>query len=567
MSTSDSSPAVPRGVVPTPSDNARIHSRAPAQRSLPLDSAAGPQGPKSRPLPAARPRQLWLGIHLPLLPFEAVRRQRASAGACAVFEEQEGVRRILLASHAAGRQGVVAGLSVNAALALVPGLALLPRDPVREKQALEELGTCAGRFTSLVSIESADGLLLEIAGSLRLFGGSDVLRRQVDADLAGAGFTASLAVAPTPLAATWLARSGTATTVTHTEYLAGALGPLPLACLRWPDAVCESLGGMGVTRLGDCLRLPREGFARRFGALRLVQLDRALGRLPDPRAGYRAPERFCRECELDEEEDDRESLLAVCRGLLVDLERFLVVRQGAVQHLRFVFFYLKARATPLEVGGLEPAYSADHWHELLAMKLERLALPAPVIAIRLEGGHLQACRAETGGLPFRRGPERPEPSQAMPVIRLIERLAARIGDDRVHGISVAAEHRPQRAWYPVQASGSGIAQCDLPQEDGYGRRASWLSGVFENDGLRLERPLWMLPEPLPLDVEQAVPQYQGPLRIENGPERLETGWWDGEGIARDYFVAVNPRGVHLWIYCNRRRDRGHGAWYLHGIFA
>ena len=45
------------------------------------------------------------------------------------------------------------------------------------------------------------------------------------------------------------------------------------------------------------------------------------------------------------------------------------------------------------------------------------------------------------------------------------------------------------------------------------------------------------------------------------------GWWDGEGIARDYFVAVNPKGVHLWIYCNRRRDRDHEGWYLHGIFA
>jgi protein ImuB len=78
------------------------------------------------------------------------------------------------------------------------------------------------------------------------------------------------------------------------------------------------------------------------------------------------------------------------------------------------------------------------------------------------------------------------------------------------------------------------------------------------------RPLWLLAEPLALSVEGEVPQYQGPLRFENGPERLETGWWDGEDITRDYFTAVNPKGLHLWVYRNRTRDAG---WYLHGIFA
>jgi protein ImuB len=49
-----------------------------------------------------------------------------------------------------------------------------------------------------------------------------------------------------------------------------------------------------------------------------------------------------------------------------------------------------------------------------------------------------------------------------------------------------------------------------------------------------------------------------------GPERIESGWWDGKPAARDYFVARNPRGETLWIY----REYGHSeAWYLHGIFA
>jgi protein ImuB len=130
---------------------------------------------------------------------------------------------------------------------------------------------------------------------------------------------------------------------------------------------------------------------------------------------------------------------------------------------------------------------------------------------------------------------------------LLERLAARIGDDCVQGVSAVAEHRPQHAWRTVRASGNRFPPCDLSGESWYARR-----------------PLWLLAEPLELPVEQAVPQYQGPLRLENGPERLETGWWDGGDIARDYFTAVNPKGMHLWIY--RSRERGAG-WYLHGIFS
>jgi protein ImuB len=59
------------------------------------------------------------------------------------------------------------------------------------------------------------------------------------------------------------------------------------------------------------------------------------------------------------------------------------------------------------------------------------------------------------------------------------------------------------------------------------------------------------------------PVYQGVLQLTDGPERLESGWWDDDGIARDYFIAVNPQGACLWVYRNRSGDHG---WYLHGMF-
>ena len=110
-----------------------------------------------------------------------------------------------------------------------------------------------------------------------------------------------------------------------------ALRALPLSCLDWPAATCESLAGMGVRNVGECLRLPREGLARRFGPQRLLELDRALGRLPDPRTSWRAPERFCADHDMTEEQSDRELLLVICRELLQSHERFLLARQLGVQ--------------------------------------------------------------------------------------------------------------------------------------------------------------------------------------------------------------------------------------------
>jgi protein ImuB len=119
-----------------------------------------------------------------------------------------------------------------------------------------------------------------------------------------------------------------------------------------------------------------------------------------------------------------------------------------------------------------------------------------------------------------------------------------LGEEAVYGVASIPEHRPEAAWRRVQ---------ELPL-------ASALQRTDHGAADRvMPRPVWLLDAPLPLT---------NGLVLEQGPERIESGWWDGRGVARDYYVArrisdARQRGATLWVFQERQSKR----WYLHGMFA
>jgi protein ImuB len=302
---------------------------------------------------------------------------------------------------------------------------------------------------------------------------------------------------------------------------------------------------MGITNIGDCLRLPREGFTRRFGAERLLELDRALGHLPDPRDSWRAPERFCADYEMTEEQSDRELLLHICHELLFSHEQFLLARQLGTQRLCFSFFHLKSAATELQLGAAVADRSQARWFVLIKIRFETLRLPEPVNAVRLRSGLSQPLQAETAPLCFHaKGAKQ---RQRYSIAQLAERLVARIGEQSVNAMNIVAEHRPEYAW-TTQSPLSDWSASSLTTRDA------------------VTRPLWMLSEPTLLSADGAYPVYKGSrLTLLDGPERLETGWWDGQGVSRDYYRAADGAGMRLWVFRNRQQQTLPN-WYLHGIF-
>ena len=157
-------------------------------------------------------------------------------------------------------------------------------------------------------------------------------------------------------------------------------------------------------------------------------------------------------------------------------------------------------------------------------------------------------------------------SAAEGLTRLLERLRARLGDEQVLHLVPVADHRPEHASRAVpMQGGGGSGPAPAPA------LAATLAAAAAST-LPLHRPAWLLPEPLPLAEHNALPLLQGrPLQLVSGPERIETGWWDGDSVARDYFIAQADDGSLVWVYRGRlpsqQNQPGEPHWFLQGRFA
>ena len=499
-----------------------------------------------------RPRELWLAVHLPALMLDALRdtvRTLPGSPPVAVVDLERNGKVVRACDERAREAGLQVGMSVNSALALVPTLHAVARDPRCERRLLEAVARRGLHFTPRVSLEPPDGVVLEVRGSLRLFGGGRRLCERLEREIAGTtGATVRFAITPTPLASSWLARlhaGAHPVLVRSREELASRLAPLPLGCTRWPEKTLQTLATMGVRTVGECLRLPRDGFARRFGAEALAMLDRATGRLAEPRAAFAAHERFALARDLEPEVGDSARLEVVLAPMLLELCRFLRERSRGVQAIEVQLRHRQSPLTHVRLRFVQPiGAQPQRMQELLRERLARLELPEPVRSARLLSGPLLDLQSEPVEL-FAH--DRRESGENLP--QLIERLRARLGHEAVHGLACVAEHRPEAAWRKEPSPG---LRPTSPA------RAGEVREVARSAGEGAFRPLWLLETPEPCDATR--------LELEDGPECIESGWWDGHDVARDYYVARNRDGARLWVFRNRR-DTDPSGWFLHGWFA
>lgn len=425
-----------------------------------------------------------------------------------------------------------------------------------EREALERLAAWAYQWSSLVSCQlgsaSADSaeapataaapapslLWLELGASRALFGEPALLLERIDAELSGLGYSHACAIAPSPTAAALLARADEGRCVLTCAQLRAQLAPLSLSWLELPTETLEALRSAGLMSIGEVLALPPAALARRFGPHSCHYLARLTAEASEPRPAFRLPESYRARYEFEHELREATGLLFPLQRLLQEFQGYLRARDCAVQ--RFVLELEHAARpaaarTQVTLGLSAPARSAAHFMLLARERLQSLALAAPVRAVTLTAvdftapSILQADLFGGGAQPLA------ELSQ------LLDRLRARLGNECVQGFRCLADHRPERAFgliAPEQAHSAQATASALTTAAAFAPTAT--------------RPAALLP-PQPIGA---------PCSLLSGPERIESGWWDGAPVRRDYYVAHAADGTRQWVFHDLTDD----AWYLQGLW-
>ena len=468
---------------------------------------------------------LWLAVVLTALPLEVF---AARPAPFAVAED-----KVLVDCDAQARaQGLAPGLSVAQACALCPSLSLGARDRAAESGLLEGLAAFAYGFSPCVVLR-ADGVLMRFTDQASPVGDPHRIVAQVTRGLEDAGYAFEIAMAPTAALAWLCARSAMRCVWTVKDPWRLAMRALPLAGLSLVGEARAACQALGLARVGDLLDLPRPGLARRFGRETVWLLEGLMGERPEiedfwvPAPWFRRRLSFPYPVETDE-------ALAFALARIVR-EWVLVLRAREARVAGFT----------VEMSGEDGSLRAEAFtltrperdgQALMRLMRERLRGFRPGSAITAVTVSAPLIASTEGSLPLWRDRQWCEQDFR----GLVDRLQARLGHESVRVLSLHPDHRPERATregpWPPRAPGG---------------RLHALAG----------RPIWLMDPPERLDVARGVPMFHGPLRLTQGPERVETGWWDGP-VVRDYFVAVNPGHESLWVFRSAR-----GEWFLHGYFA
>jgi len=378
------------------------------------------------------------------------------------------------------------------------------------------------------------------------------------------------------------------------------LQPLPVEALRLSPQIIALLHNFDVRRIGQILELPRSQLPSRFGPELLLRLDQALGNIPELLLPERPAEIMEAAQVFEPPIADRQILEAVLEQLLEEILRRLTTWQLGVRRLHCALDLAAGEPLRFEVELLRPCLSRKHLAELLRLHVERLTVPAEIAGVALRA-------AVVAPLEFQQAQmfdDEDSPQRQREALALLERLSSRLGEKSVVRPQLEADAQPEFAYGyepclclpfpPLRGRGDGgegvrdLARhphpphpnplplkrgerekrgCPLPQEERERVRTS--PSAFR---ICSARPPSLLSQPIKVAVLSVFPggpplrfEWQEELYIVErywGPERIETGWWRGDDIRRDYYLVETTAGERFWLF----RTLPEEQWFLHGVF-
>jgi protein ImuB len=354
-----------------------------------------------------------------------------------------------------------------------------------------------------------------------------------------------------------------------------ALAPLPAEALRLPAPTLASLHQLGLFQIGQVMALPRASLASRFqheGTCVLIErLDQAFGAVEEIITPHRPPPEFRAEFCLEHPLARLRDVQEILAGLFDNVCRELAARgKGAVRSVCRLDCE-GGDVRKIELGLFEPTASAARLLELAAMQLERLRLKGGVGRVGVEVEIAAPLSVRQQALFVEESRNRPRE-----LAHLIDRLSSRLGPERVVRPRLLPDAQPERAYCEAALVGKEMRNAECGMRNKRKKRKSSIqdsshSAFRTPHSAFSHRPLRLWSPPIPIEVVAVADGPPASFRVGRrrylvhrwwGPERIETAWWRGRSVRRDYYQVETTTGARYWLYRHLRKRR----WFLHGEF-
>ncbi len=350
---------------------------------------------------------------------------------------------------------------------------------------------------------------------------------------------------------------------------ASTLAHMPIAALRIAPDTVQTLQRLGIRFIGQLEQLPRAGMATRLGQTLLDRWDQAIGIKSEPLIALHTLPEWQLEQTLEYPTEHRATIAELVRRLSEELSRRLAARgEGA---MRIVCRLDQVESSPLlmQLSLFRPTADGEHLQTLLVGQLDQQLGSQTFQAV----WRLSIQATLTSPLVWHQTDlfAADAIENRHQLARLVDNLSNRLGRKQVLRPRVEREPQPENACSLQPMTGrrpDGAEQTTVKKISS--RLARQRAEPTVDDPMR--RPTRLLSPPQAIEVIALAPEglpiqfkvNQQPYTVIQywGPERLESGWWRGPSVRRDYFRVETEHGPWWWIY----RDMQTNKWYLHGVF-
>lgn len=489
-------------------------------------------------------------LDIPALPLQLVWRTEPElrAHAVVVIDDDRPAGNVLWASERARAVGILPGQRYAHALSLHGGLRarVVPAETIAE--AIVELRTALHAVSPRVEPGEPGTFWLDGDGLERIFGTGTAWGIAIQRAITTLGFTGAIVVGFSRFATYAIARAmrGGAKVLRTDADERAAASAVALARLDVDPKLRDALARLGVTTLGEMVRLPGGGILERFGreAHRLYQL--AAGERWDPLVPEPPPEAPDERVVLDDDLDDIEQLVFVLKPAIDRLLDRLAARGRALTalHVELVLRHAVGH-TEIRADCIKPAAATLDGRSLVRLvHLRFTGMPplAPVNAARVWADEVAASREQLAM--FAAKPRR----DLRAADEALARVRAELGDDAVVRAVLREGHLPEASFGWERLHHVVPASPDRRLVHPLVRRVHARPQVLPLQARQVRDDGWLLS-----GLEQgAVVRILGPYVVSGG-------WWAHE-LHREYHFAEMRRGDCLWVFFDRNRRR----WFCHG---